>query len=363
MREFGKSKLIVNARLDGRKTLAGYDLRGQDFSGQDLRGIRIENTSLEYANLEGANLEGAVFDTVYLNYANLEGANLKGVNFIAVEAQQADFRNADLSNSTALSQTLKNNKYYYPPRFDHADFRGANLTNIKFERPAFVGAILSEANLTGATLIKADLKSARLIEANLTGANLDNCYLWYTNLSRATLDGAAFSGCQLPCAILDGASARGTGFVDISLYVSPNVPDHEANVNVNNALDISVRGVDGRGLSLNTGYAKYFFNFIYNIQRGAGPMDPLSAFLYELGIPLTFCIYNILPPYEEYINKHIEGLEARIISLYGVRKSKSPATTITRALDNNPDMADAIFADIDMTVSMCLENVDIRLAY
>ena len=348
--------------LDRSKKLYKYDGRGLDFSGQDLRGIRIEDTSFVRANLEGTNFEGAVFDGVCLNYANLEGANLKGVNFITVNAKNADFRNADLSDSTALPQVLPNYRHFRPPDFEFADFRGANLRNVKFHKPFFRGATLSEADLTGATFIEADCANARLIKSNLTGAHLDSCDFLGTNLTRATLDRASFRQCQMPGAILDGVHAIAAKFIDISLYVSL-VPDSASNVNVNKALNISARGADFRDSIVGYTNLKNFYNFIYTPKNGAVPEDPLSEFLYELGVPVAFCIHGILPPYIEYINKHIEDLEARIINLCGTKKLKSPAATIRRALDNSPDMADLILSDLDMTVSMCLNNVDIRLAY
>lgn len=309
---------------------------GRDGTGE-VNGYQIgPGVNLEGANLYGADLRGADLRGAYLSEANLGGAYL----------QDARLEKAWLWSAILMDAKLM-----------RADLRRAKLVGAILS-----GADLTGADLTGATFIEADCTNARLIKSNLTGAHLDRCDFHGTNLTRATLDRATFRQCQMPGAILDGVNAIAGKFIDISLHVSL-VPDSASNVNVNKALNISARGADFRDSILSYTNLKNFYNFIYTPKNGAVPEDPLSEFLYELGVPVAFCIHGILTPYIEYINEHIEDLEARIINLCGTKKLKSPAATIRRALDNSPDMADLILSDLDMTVSMCLNNVDIRLAY
>jgi uncharacterized protein YjbI with pentapeptide repeats len=352
--DLSNNRALVNRDLRGANlsyaNLSGSLLSGSDLSGANLRCAKLHNAELEGVNLSGADLTGAIF-----NDADLSGANLVGANGACGDhgpiRLRTIFRSADLSGAD-LTDSI----------FNGADFNKANLR----------GAILENADLSDAFLL-----DARLIDADLTDANLKNAHLVNTKLTRANMERANLDGTNIPGAIFDGAILIGASMsrfkvasssydtVSRSWVVSKCPPSPK--------MTISMRGVDMREFAdysvdhfLSASSKTTMINTIFNRQDHYGLEDfikanPLTLFLSEVGLDLSFIIAAASDGYAEYLNSELDKLEDRIIALTGCKKGNKPSATIKRALDYRPEMADEIFDEVDRTVDECLSRRDMRL--
>ena len=102
--------------------------------------------------------------------------------------------------------------------FNGADFRGAVLEKVNFQKSKLHNAQLQwvdlnlahlqEADLMGAKLQHAELMEARLQNANLQNANLQNANLQGADFENADLKYADFQAANLKNAILQGANLQ-----------------------------------------------------------------------------------------------------------------------------------------------------------
>ena len=102
------------------------------------------------------------------------------------------------------------------------DLRGADLTNLHFQKALISYAHLGGANLTRATLDDAMVRAANLDGANLERASMRRINLSYTSLRGANLQGAQLSGANLWHASLErarlsGADLAGAQMQDVEL--------------------------------------------------------------------------------------------------------------------------------------------------
>ncbi len=98
---------------------------------------------------------------------------------------------------------------------DGADFSGATMREVAFERAKLRRCVFTNANLelanlrgadlTGAMMAHANLRQANLSEANLTNADLTHAVLTPADLRRANLCGANLTNADLHGTHLEGA--------------------------------------------------------------------------------------------------------------------------------------------------------------
>jgi uncharacterized protein YjbI with pentapeptide repeats len=199
--DFRKAKLSA-AHL-AQTVLTGCDFRGADLSYAELAADRpLEKANLDDANLYAAEIrasEDCRFRGADLHRARLTGhfqvgarhvrADFRRANMVEVRAGRCEFvectfREADLSEARIDGA-----------RFSGVDLIAANLTQVHAEGAKFDGA-----NLTDATLHRADLRNASLVNADLSRADLREAVLSGADFTGARVDGADFGG-----AILTGA--------------------------------------------------------------------------------------------------------------------------------------------------------------
>ena len=344
---------LVNQDLRGANlshaNLSGSLLSGSDLSGANLRCAKLNNAELEGVNLSGADLRGAIF-----NDANLSGANLTGaygaLDYNGPIQLRTIFNSADLSGAD-LTDSI----------FNGADFNKANLR----------GAILADADLSDAFLL-----NARLIDANLTDANLKNAHLVNTKLTRANMERANLNGANIAGSIFDGAILIGTSMsrfkVASSSYDTVSRSWVASKCQHSEGMTMSMRGVDMRELadlsvdkdlaaSAKTTMINTIFSYTYAHLEHHIKLNPLTLFLSEVGLELSFIITATSEGYTEYLNSELGKLEDRIVALTGCKKGNKPSATIKRALDYRPEMSDEIFDEVDRTVDECLSRRDMRL--
>ena len=329
--------------------LSGSLLSGSDLSGANLRCAKLNNAELEGVNLSGADLRGAIFNDANLSRANLTGAygalDYNGPIQLRTIFNSADLSGADLTDSI----------------FNGADFNKANLR----------GAILANADLSDAFLL-----NARLIDANLTGANLRNAHLVNTKLTRANMKRANLNGANIAGSIFDGAILIGTSMscfkVASSSYDTVSRSWVASKCQHSEGMTMSMRGVDMRELAdlsvdkdlcdlSKTTMINTIFSYTYPHLEHHTKWNPLTVFLSEVGLELSFIITATSEGYTEYLNSELDKLESRILALTGCKKGNKPSATIKRALDYRPEMADEIFDEVDRTVDECLSRRDMRL--
>lgn len=348
------NRALVNQDLRGANlsnaNLSGSLLSGSDLSGANLRCAKLNNAELEGVNLSGADLRGAIF-----NDANLSGANLTGaygaLDYTGPIQLRTIFNSADLSGAD-LTDSI----------FNGADFNKANLR----------GAILQNADLSDAFLL-----NARLIDANLTDANFKNAHLVNTKLTRANMERANLNGANIAGSIFDGAILIGTSIsrfkVASSFYDTVSRSWVVSKCAHSAGMTMSMRGVDIRELAdlsadpalaatPKTTMINTIFSYTYPLCLEPHiKLNPLTLFLSEVGLELSFIITATSDGYAEYLNSELDKLEGRILALTGCKKGNKPSATIKRALDYRPEMADEIFDEVDRTVNECLSRIDMRL--
>jgi uncharacterized protein YjbI with pentapeptide repeats len=123
---------IACQRSEHRVCLAGVDL-----SGLDLRGLNLAHADLAGADLGGCDLSDARLFEADLSSANLDDALLCGVyadgaTFVAARLVRADFRKS-------------RRDLFYGTHLNGADFRGADLTDTRFDGASLSGAQFHES--------------------------------------------------------------------------------------------------------------------------------------------------------------------------------------------------------------------------
>jgi len=84
------------------------------------------NTNLAGADLSNKNLTGYSFKNINLRNAKFNNSNLKDVNFYGADLGAATFKNANLEGAD-----FRNAKFGYGTRFDGANLKKANFTDLK----------------------------------------------------------------------------------------------------------------------------------------------------------------------------------------------------------------------------------------
>ena len=107
---------------------------------------------------------------------NLEGANLKGASFRRLRLESINLRNADLTNAD-LSDVI----------WEKADFTGAKLWLVRFNK-----AVLKNANFDQVQLDSADMLGADFSNANFAGVFMDGVDIRAANFTGANCEGATF---------------------------------------------------------------------------------------------------------------------------------------------------------------------------
>lgn len=157
--------------------------------GVDLESVRFGDT-FEFTN--------CWINDATLSKANFEGAVMAGVDFERVAAEDTVFRNADLSGADLRGD------------FSHSHFEGADLSNADVSEAGYQYAALPRPDLTAASLREADLRGTDFSRADLTDAHLretrvDGANLEMATLERANLFGATLSNLRLYGAVLSEA--------------------------------------------------------------------------------------------------------------------------------------------------------------
>ncbi|MFN8770664.1 MAG: pentapeptide repeat-containing protein [Neisseriaceae bacterium] len=128
-------KKIFHNELNNFMHSNNLSLEGCDFSDLDLSNLNFSNLNLTQINLENAILIGTKFCCTKLINANLSLAN----------ASKADFTNADMTGATLGIELINIDKQRLNCIcMNETDFRGTNLTNVKWWGINFSGAITDD---------------------------------------------------------------------------------------------------------------------------------------------------------------------------------------------------------------------------
>jgi uncharacterized protein YjbI with pentapeptide repeats len=185
-----QARVVVQAALDSRTSLAGRDLTGAKLAGMKLAGVDLTGAMLEGADMAGCDLTDAKLENAVLAHANLRGATLSGAllcgaNLGKAALQGARFDRADLTEGILSRTDLAG------VRFADAKLDGAELLETSFGNVDLSGASLSKCNM-----LQADLAGANLTRADLSHSHLVECQLDGADLSGAKLEQTTFVTCR-----------------------------------------------------------------------------------------------------------------------------------------------------------------------
>ena len=101
-------------------------------------GIRhFVECDLDRCSLENVNLSGATFLKCFMSF-NFRGANLTDVRFEECNLKTATFSKANLTNVIITKCSVEG-----------IDFQGANIKNLKFYNNYYMGSVLQQNDLAG----------------------------------------------------------------------------------------------------------------------------------------------------------------------------------------------------------------------
>ncbi len=209
---------LFKAAPGSQPDLSGKDLRRLDLAGVDFKGANLARailfgSDLASANLANANLAGAVLDRVTITKTNFADANLTQVTILrpnifrslqAVSSEVPTFAGARLAGS------------HLSGRFDLVNFRGADLTGVRFgpKDPRSEELITGRMELTGCDFSGAILRDANLSRSVSKYAKFTHADMRGANLANANFKGADFTGAELAGADFTGAVLEGATFTD-----------------------------------------------------------------------------------------------------------------------------------------------------
>jgi len=193
---------------EGKKSLAGMDLRGMGLNGMDLERVDLTGANLEGANLSGSNLKGCIFDGAVLTGADLSRTNASGTSFRNARMDRVSLRDSNVSRSDLSGASIKN-----------ADLRSASFDESMLRKTELEGSVLNgcsmidadiyevhavDAKMTGVVLDGANIRYSDFYRAKLKDADFENAHIYKTSLRGARLNRAIFSGSTLNEVIFDG---------------------------------------------------------------------------------------------------------------------------------------------------------------
>ena len=134
-----------------------------------------------------------------------------------------DFRGADLSGMR-FEQLL----------FDESDFTGANLTGTVFYKCGMRGTNVHRAQADGAHFINVNFREAKFTETYAKGANFESCNMLHLDMQDCNFNYASFIGCDMrkvnlrDCrikhAIIENCKMRGAGLRDVQFTWTRGIP-------------------------------------------------------------------------------------------------------------------------------------------
>lgn len=150
-------KDFIQQLIKSGASLANSDLRSLDLSGLDLSDADFEGADLSDAKMEGATISGANFKKTKMINVSLVAA---------VATRQSYFCEADMTNADC-----------YRMKGTFANFRGAKLDKVRFEKASLTGAVFNYANCSKVDFRETSLKntdwgSSYLISCDFRGADL-----------------------------------------------------------------------------------------------------------------------------------------------------------------------------------------------
>jgi uncharacterized protein YjbI with pentapeptide repeats len=235
------------------------DLSGADFTGLDLSGFKFYGCLLDgiivagarlddvhmmgpknvdftraasykglrFSDAEDCNIDGMELPELYVNSSlrcSFRGAKLSEVRFNHATLDGCDFSEADCSQGRFEQGKAKG------LRAEKATFTGSNLKGTKWpvanlRGSTFTGARMDGMDLSGADLRECNLENANLSETNLKGADLRGANLRYATLSKADLTGAKVAGADFTGANLRdavGVPVKGCPSLAAAVKVAPD---------------------------------------------------------------------------------------------------------------------------------------------
>ena len=237
-----EAKLTADAdlsRIDPNNKNVELSFRGDElnFEGMHAKAADCSHWTIQSFNLNMSNayLKGADFEEITLEsgrreitfeQANLVRASFKnaksmiGGSVSPIAMNGADLRHASFKG--ALNMTYVDFTYggsIFDPiitKMDHADFRGANISETNFG-----GVVNRRGRVEGASLRNADfsnpakdekirIRNTDFFNADLTNANFSDANLIGVDFTDAILDGAVFDGASFENVICpNGANSEG----------------------------------------------------------------------------------------------------------------------------------------------------------
>ncbi len=183
------------------QNLSGHSFRGQSLNGSDFSRANLQNADFSNAKIVGvdfsrANLRGANFSHAELNGCDLTHADLTGVNFDGVQMTgcDVDARSLTPTQARALLFACRNGCDFSHANLSGQNLRGVSLTGVDLNHADLRGADLSESKLNGVDFAGARLDGARFNGASITGCDLSNVDLRNVDLSNAKMNGDKLNG-------------------------------------------------------------------------------------------------------------------------------------------------------------------------
>ena len=184
----------VNPVFNYKRALRG-DLSGCEMRGRILRHLNnASHFDFTDCDLRGADLTRLNFDNSS-RITSFRGADLRGANVWGASFNHCDFTGANLDDLKDAEGAQWDND---PPRA--RDFRGTKWRGVNLERRNFTDCDFAGANLRGANLSFADFCGANLRDADLRG-----CKMVQTRLDNADLSGSDLRGVRLRLTKTEGA--------------------------------------------------------------------------------------------------------------------------------------------------------------
>jgi uncharacterized protein YjbI with pentapeptide repeats len=145
--------------------------------------VDLSQTALDGLWMANGHFESGFFRKSTLIKTELQGAHLKDAWFHYCNLQEASFEGA----------TAERAEFRWVANANGAIFKGATLTEAKFESSNLAGAHFEYASLENANFIGADLTNTKFMSSNLLGANLDGAIVVGADFSKADMNPDALS--------------------------------------------------------------------------------------------------------------------------------------------------------------------------
>jgi uncharacterized protein YjbI with pentapeptide repeats len=182
---------------------AGKTMRAAELLRSPKSGTRVNYCGVKVVGPVNASSD---FSDLLLDMADFSGAELNQVRFDRTKLEGANFDHAKLFD-VSFARADVTEADFSNLKATHVDFEAANLDHANFTNAKLEQVSFREANMRGSTLTRTQISYSLLQKANLQGADLTSSLITITDLQGANLEFAKLSG-----AVLDQVDLRECNF-------------------------------------------------------------------------------------------------------------------------------------------------------